>query len=255
MRQPITCYIRTLNEARRIGDVIDGAFKVASEVLVIDSGSTDATIAIAKAHGARVIDQPWLGNGKQKRVGEREAQYDWLLDLDADEVVSDALAQSIRDVFDTDPPLSALYSLNVTTVPPIGGPWHGYGGADRVKIYNKTFIRIPDHKAWDQFDVPAGAQLHYLRAPLYHYSFKNIAHLLDKQNRNTSVRARETRLKHKAYIIMRIMIGFPFYFFKAYILKGFIRGGVYGFACAVIIALGRWLKDVKMYEKHHDVDI
>ncbi|MEL6425630.1 MAG: glycosyltransferase, partial [Pseudomonadota bacterium] len=61
MTQPISCYIRTLNEADRIATTVAAAFKVADEVIVVDSGSTDDTVAVAEGAGARVIAQPWLG--------------------------------------------------------------------------------------------------------------------------------------------------------------------------------------------------
>ena len=64
---PVSCYIRTFNEVRKIGDVVAAAREVADEVIVVDSGSADTTIAIAEAQGARVIRQAWLGRGRQKR--------------------------------------------------------------------------------------------------------------------------------------------------------------------------------------------
>ena len=70
---PITAYVRTMNEASRIEAVVRRAKESCSEVLVVDSGSTDSTVALAEAAGARVIVQPWLGNGRQKRVAEAEA--------------------------------------------------------------------------------------------------------------------------------------------------------------------------------------
>ena len=70
-----------------IGDVVRAARAVAAEVIVVDSGSTDDTIAQAEAAGARVLRQEWLGNGKQKRIGEDACRHDWVLDLDADEII------------------------------------------------------------------------------------------------------------------------------------------------------------------------
>lgn len=246
---PLSCYIRTLNEERRIGEVIRAALQVADEVVMVDSGSKDATLAIATAEGARVVHQPWLGNGGQKRVGEDAARHDWLLDLDADEIVSADLAAEIRGVFEVGPRYR-MYELTLVTVPPFGEAWWNFKHAKRIKLYDKRHIRIPDHAAYDQFKVPAGERVGKLSQPLMHYAFTGIEHVIAKLNRASSVRARETPLKPLWLVILRILFGFPAYFLKEYVLNGLIRGGVYGFAYACTISFGRWLRDVKMYERH-----
>jgi len=251
---PLSCYVRTLNEERRIGDVITAAQKVCAEVVIVDSGSTDETRAISERLGARFIDQPWLGNGSQKRAGEEAAKHDWILDIDADEVVSDTLADEIRKAFETSPAPETLFSLNVATAPPFGKPWIGFGGARRVKLYNKTHIRQPDHAAWDQLQIHKGARIIALKEPLIHYSFADAAHLMRKQNRVSTVRANETKLKPIGYLRARILLGFPVYFLRNYIQRGMFRGGIYGFVVAAIAAQNRWLKDVKMYEIHRMQD-
>jgi glycosyltransferase involved in cell wall biosynthesis len=246
---PITCYIRTLNEERRIADVIRAAFQVASEVIVIDSGSSDSTLELAHAAGARIISQAWLGNGRQKRIGEESARHDWLLDLDADEIVSPELATEIRQTFKTPPPCE-MYELKLIHVPPIGQPWRGFKTAHRIKLYDRRRIRVPDHAAWDQFKPAVGDRVGRLTQPLLHYSFTGIEHVVTKLNRATSVRGREGKLKPLPFVIFRILFAFPFYFLKEYLARGLIRGGVYGFAFAFTLAFGRWLTDVKMYEAH-----
>jgi len=246
---PISCYIRTLNEERRVGEVIRAAFRVVDEVVLIDSGSKDATLQIATEAGARIVPQIWLGNGCQKRVGEEAARHDWVLDLDADEVVSPELAAEIREQFAAGP-RHQMYELTLVTVPPFGDPWWNFKRAKRIKLYNKRHIRIPDHAAYDQFKVPAGESVGKLRQPLMHYAFAGIEHVMMKLNRASSVRALETPLKPLWQVVLRVFFGFPVYFLKEYVLNGLILGGIYGFAYAYAIAFGRWLRDVKMYERH-----
>ena len=120
---PISCYIRTLNEVARIGATVRAALHVAREVVVIDSGSNDGTVAVAEAEGARVIDQTWLGGGFQKRVGEDTCRHDWLLDLDADELLSEELGREIRDIFAEGEPDADVYRLALVTVDPAGRVW------------------------------------------------------------------------------------------------------------------------------------
>lgn len=247
---PITCYIRTKNEERMIAEVIRGARQVVAEIVLIDSGSTDKTIEIAESLGARVVRAAWLGGGKQKRLGEDAARHDWLLDLDADEVVSPELAEEIRALFAFGQPPAPIYELMMATAPPVGPVWRNFNLVDRRKLYDRRVVRQPDHPNWDQFKVPNGIRVGRLRAPLIHYSFRDLAQLEDKFNRNSSGRARDTKLKPFWLACLRMVLGKPFYFLNQYVRRGLWRAGWYGFAVAEIAAHGRWLKDAKMVEIH-----
>lgn len=246
----ISCYIRAKNEARMIGDVIHAARAAVDEVVVIDSGSTDRTREIATEAGARVVDAPWLGGGKQKRLGEDACTHDWLLDLDADEIVSAELAAEIRALFANGAPPHPIYQMDMATAPPFGAPWLGFNLVDRRKLYDRRVVRAPDHANWDQFDVPRGVSVGKLSAPLLHYSFRDLAQLEDKFNRNSSGRANDTKLKPFWLVALRVLFARPFYFLNHYIRRGLWRGGWYGLAVSNIAAHGRWLKDAKMLEIH-----
>lgn len=246
----LSCYIRTLNEERLIATVVAAAMKVADEVVIVDSGSTDRTVDIATELGARVVHQPWLGNGKQKRVGEDACQHGWLLDLDADEVLTDELIAEINRLFSGDGPSQSLYKVPLVLVPPHGKPWYNFARSYRIKLYDRRYVRMPDHAAWDQISPPEDAASGKLDAPILHYSFPSIEHMVMKMNRVSTARLKGKRLLSLPVVILRIVFGFPVYFFKNYILRGMIRGGVNGFSIAAILAFGRWLRDVKMYEQH-----
>ena len=138
---PISCYIRTLNEERMIGEVISSAKKICSEVIIIDSLSIDKTKSISLSLGAKVYEQPWLGNGFQKRVGEDKSKNDWVLDIDADEIVSDEMASEIRKHFENCQPNFDGFLTPIITVPPFGKPWYNFAKAYRVKLYNKRNVR------------------------------------------------------------------------------------------------------------------
>ncbi len=248
-KPPLSCYIRTKNEARMIEAVVKAALAVAEEVIVVDSGSTDDTVALAQAAGARVITQAWLGNGRQKRFAEAQCRNDWLLDLDADEVVTPALASEIAALFDGGAPACRIYRTPVAIAPPFGAPWIGFGGVVRHKLYDRRAVRAPDHDAWDQFDFPAGERVGAVQAPILHYAFADTAHLIDKLNRNSTTRARALAPKPLPVLVLRIFFGLPFYVAKRYVLDGLFRGGVYGFAFSVMSGFGRWMRDVKMFER------
>jgi glycosyltransferase involved in cell wall biosynthesis len=246
---PISCYIRTLNEERRIGQVVRAALMAADEVVIVDSGSRDATLRIAAEQGARIIEQDWLGNGLQKQVGEDAAKHDWVLDLDADEVITPGLAEEIRALF-KEAPKFRVYQLTLITVPPFGKPWWGFKRAKRMKLYDKRFIRVPPHAAWDQFTLPPATRFGKLHHPILHYAFSGIEHVITKLNRASGVRARESELKPLWSVVLRVYLGLPVYFLKEYLVNGLVRGGTYGFSYALSVAIGRWMRDVKMYERH-----
>ena len=250
-RPPVSAYIRTLNEERMIADVVRAALQVADEAVVIDSGSTDRTVALARDAGARVIEQQWLGNGKQKRAAEEACRNDWLLDLDADEIVTPALAQEITALFAEGEPAARIYRTDLALVPPVGKPWLHFGQQKRHKLYDRRVVRQPDHEAWDQFEIPAGVAVGRLREPILHHAFAGAAGFMGKLNKHSSVRAEVLPLKPAPVLALRIVFGLPIYFAKKYLLQQYFRGGVYGFALAMMSAQGRWLKDAKMWERRH----
>lgn len=254
---PISCYVRTLNEERNIGRCVEAALRIAAEVIVIDSGSTDRTIQIAEAAGAKVFRQNWLGNGFQKRFGEDQCRSDWLLDLDADEVVTEQLAQEIENLFAEGEPTTRIFALRLVTISPTGFRFENFGYRWSNKLYDRRVVRAPAHKAWDQFEVPTGVLIGHLKAPVDHYAYRDFAHLAEKQNRVSTVRANETTPPSRLSIAIRVFFGLPFYFGKHYFQRGLLRAGTEGFAIAGILAYGRWLRDVKRYERlktEHNAD-
>lgn len=248
-KPPLSAYIRTKNEARMIADVVRAALQVADEVVVVDSGSADNTINLAEEAGARVIRHAWEGFGRQKRVGEEACRHDWVLDLDADEIVTPDLAAEIAALFGNGEPPLPVYFTPTVFVPPFGEPWRGFGVQSRHKLYDRRRFRAPDHAAWDQFDIPRGVAKGRLKEPLLHYAFEDAGHLMAKLNSGSTTFARDAKQKPMALLVLRIFFGLPFYVAKRYFGDGFIRGGVYGFSFAMMAGFARWLRDVKMYEQ------
>jgi glycosyltransferase involved in cell wall biosynthesis len=95
MTEGLSVVLIAFNEGHHIAKCLKAAQEVANEIVVIDSGSSDNTVEVCKAHGARVITHPWLGYSAQKNFGNDQASFDWILSLDADEVLNERLIQSI----------------------------------------------------------------------------------------------------------------------------------------------------------------
>ncbi len=248
-RPPISCYIRTLNEETRIGAAVSAALAVAREVVVVDSGSTDGTIAAAEAAGARVVEQPWLGGGHQKRVGEDACRHDWLLDLDADEVVSDELAGEILGLFTGGEPDADAFQLPLVTVDPSGRIWRRARAPRRAKLYDRRKIRMPAHGAWDQFRIPAALRVRRLGGALLHRAFDDIGHLSRKQGSAMARRVGFLDEAGRSGTALRVWFGLPVFFLRNYLLRGQWREGRYGFLFALTTAYNHWLRYAMLYER------
>jgi glycosyltransferase involved in cell wall biosynthesis len=96
--RPLSAVVITFNEERNIARCLESLRGVADEVVVVDSGSTDRTEEICRAHGADFVRQEWLGYAAQKNLADGRARHDWILSLDADEALSDELRRSILEL-------------------------------------------------------------------------------------------------------------------------------------------------------------
>lgn len=248
MTVPLSVYFRTQNEARNIGRSIAAVRSLSDDIIVVDGGSTDATVDIARAAGAQVISQPWLGNGHQKRVGEARCRHHFVLDLDADEVITADLRDEIAALWASGGPKFAVYRVPLVMVSPVTGLPASYTTDRRCKLYDKRVVRAPAHAVWDQFDVPASVRVGTLKGVLVHYSFRDLADLTAKLNRVSTRRVETIRHRSRANLAARVLFGMPFYFANHLLRRGFVRGAVYGIALARVNAHARWLRDAKAYE-------
>lgn len=249
-RQQLSCYLRTKNEERMIGAVLDQIKKLTDNIVVVDSGSTDRTEEIVRSKGALFISQDWLGWGYQKLVGQNACSTDWVLDLDADEILSDELVSEISELFETEPDEETVFSLKLITVPPYGKYWYKSNVVRRDRIYKRTIYSAPNHAAWDQLPKDKIKKRVQLQSPLFHFSFPSAEHMIGKYNSTSSKFAKTAKLKSEMNLCIRIVLAIPIYFAKHYFLKGLWRQGIYGFSVSMITAFGRWMRDVKMMELH-----
>jgi len=243
---PVSCFIITLNEADRIGRTIEAIAPYVSEILVVDSGSTDGTTDICRSLGATVIHREWEGYGPQKRFAENACGFDWILNLDADEVVTEELAKEIAGLFSDGAPDHPFYRFKVVTV---------YPDSDRPRLWADYYnvLRLYDRRAGGFRDslvhdsvVPGQSAAHnrrpkQLHGIVLHYCYRSLAHLAWKQNRYTMLQSEELK-KPTLYLVARLLVEFPLSFSKYYFLRRQFTGGRFGLGVAAILAYYRTVR-------------
>jgi glycosyltransferase involved in cell wall biosynthesis len=230
----------TLNEADRIERAIRSVEGIADEVLVIDSGSTDGTVAICERLGARVVHNPWRGYGPQKRFAEEQARHDWILNLDADEWLSEGLRTELKGLLACPLPPGRSFRLRVRIVyprretPAPFAHYHRY-----VRLYNRGSTRFCDSLTHDE--VPPTPDVVELSGEVLHKSYRDFAHIVTKTIGCYELQKLERNRKGVRFPL-RALVELPFQFFKYYIIRRHIFGGVDGFAYASALAIGRWCR-------------
>lgn len=220
-RQPFSAVIISLNAASQIEACLKSV-AFADEVVVVDSGSSDETVEIAKRYGAKVIHQDWLGYGKQKQFAVSRASHDWVLCLDTDERVSDVLRTSIEKVLH-DPKFRAYKMPRCNR---FMGRWlrHGEGYPDwSLRLFNQQYANWSDDSVHEKI---VGAMVAgKLEGDLLHESGEDLASYLDKQNKYTTLQA-ETLFQQGKYANMwRLLVSPLLRFIKFYIFRlGFLDG-------------------------------
>ncbi|HWU49506.1 MAG TPA: glycosyltransferase family 2 protein [Asticcacaulis sp.] len=239
------------NEADRILACLEAARGLSDDVVVIDSGSTDGTVECAKAAGARVVHHDWRGYGPQKRFAEDCARHDWILNLDADEYLSEALRDEIARLMAVGPALAG-YRLRIMNVyPGKAAPrlWADYN--NYVRLYDRRVMRFRDSPVHDTVD--AGAHpVGQLRAPVIHHSARSYAHIRAKLDAYASLQAR-TLKKPDWALWLRVPLEYPLTFLKFFIMRRHFTGGLDGVISAHLAAEARFFRLFKMMRANRSV--
>ena len=236
----ITCTIVAVDEADRIERTIRSVAGLVDEVLVVDSGSQDGTVALCERLGAKVIHNSFTGFGPQKRFAEEQAGCDWILNLDADEWLSDALRDELAEVLLKPLPPTRCFRTRIRVVYPrreTPAPFayfHNY-----VRLYNRTTTRMRDSLTHDE--VEGTDDTVQLKSDILHKSYRDFAHIVTKSIAYYELQ-RVEGIKARGADFLRLWGEFPFQFFKYYLLRRHVFGGADGFAYATALAMGRWAR-------------
>lgn len=247
---PVSVFIIAQNEADRIGDTIRAIRDLTDDLIVVDSGSTDGTQAIAEELGARVIFNAWPGYGPQKRFAEDQCRHTWMLNLDADEVVPANLAAEIRALFAKGEPACQAYRIGIAEIFPGEATPHPMAYTLwPVRLYRKDSGRYSPSLVHDRVDLEPGTKVGTVKGVVHHRSVRSLSDQLVKLNRYSDQQALDLEIRGISIPTWRIYFEFPAAFIKAYIGRRHILRGTYGFLTAMNYAISRHLRLAKHYEK------
>ena len=243
MKNNITATIITLNEEKHIEDVIKNVQKVCNEVIVVDSFSTDKTAEIAKALGAKVIEQKYLGDGGQKAFCEQFCSNEWVLSIDADERLTDEAISYIENI---DLLSTSFEGFSFRRQSFIGKKYIRQWYPDRVvRLYDRTKCGYNTEGEHGKVQTDNYKDLD---VDMLHYSFTDFGMLVSKADR-FAVNLAHVRYKEgkRASWYDPFVHGFGA-FFKGMIIKGGILGGAQEWHVAFASAYNSYMKYVIMLE-------
>lgn len=227
----VICIVK--NEENFLATALASAKKIATEIVVVDSGSTDKTVAIAKQFTDKVFQQAWLGYGPQKNFAMKQTACDYILHIDADEEITDELAQEIRSILEQ--PKFKYYWLKLITVF-LNKPLKHLAG-NNMRLFSRTDAEWNDKKVHEQVVRSSDKTVINFAAPdsgrakaylMHHSHYQTIAGYLERQEKYSTNDAEEMlktgfdRMGKKVDVNPRnVFSKFKFLFHRA--LKQFVR--------------------------------
>lgn len=238
----------TFNEASNIEACL-ASVAFADQIVVVDGGSTDETVELARAKGAQVlVEKDWRGFGPQKNLALGHARHKWVLALDADERVSQALGQEIRQCISRDQPVV----LALPRLTSFCGQWINHCGwtPDYVdRIWQQGYGHFSDDQVHERL-VTHHLRRIRLKNKLLHYSYPTPGHYWDKLSRYSQAWASQRYTQGKTTSILRAALSGWVAFMRSYFVRlGFLDGAM-GFAVCVMQAQAAFGKYFTLYCLH-----
>ncbi len=240
----ISVTILVKNGERYIKQVLE-ALKKFDEVILLDTGSTDRTIAIAQQYAnVRVHSSAFMGFGPSHNFATAIAKHDWILSIDADEIASDELVEEVLSLTLSPETVYSVSRHNYFRGKFIRGcGWY----PDRpVRLYNRTVTTFSDAMVHEAV-IATGMRKITLKSPLFHYPYHSITEFLTKMQSYSSLFAEQYQGKRSSSLLKAIAHGL-FAFFKSYLLKRGIFLGQEGFIISLYNAHTAYYKYLKLQE-------
>jgi glycosyltransferase involved in cell wall biosynthesis len=238
----ISATIITYNEERNIARAIE-SLRCSDEIVVVDSGSSDRTVEIAEKLGARVVESAWRGYAGQKNHASEQATHDWILSIDADESLSEALEGEIWQLKKNGPEFDGY------TMPRLAqylGKWILHSGwyPDRkIRLFDRRKARWVGDFVHESvaLDGPVG----HLEANLLHFTCDSLSEHLKTMDRYTTLAAEQLVSRGRKVGLSQLLLDPPWTFFRTFLLQRGFLDGVEGISIAYMAALYQFLKFAK----------
>lgn len=257
---PISCFIICHNEEERIRYTLESVHELVDEIIIVDSGSTDATLKIAREYTDKIFHNDWNGFGQQKIFAESKCRNQWLLNLDADEALSYELQEELRSLFSSynslKPEYKAVDGFEINWKMIFIGqekPASIATGGRVLRLYNREKAGFREDNihdsviAKDNSNSDRSLNLKLLKNPIHHRCFKDYTHWINKINFYTSEQAAQWLAKgRKKPSLARLICEPPLSFFKCYFQRKYIFYGIDGFYAALIYSFSKTLRLAKI---------
>lgn len=250
----LSAAIITFNEEKNIGRCIDSLLPVADEIVVLDSFSTDKTISIAKEKGAVVYQQPFAGYLQQKNKAFQLASHQYILSLDADEALSNELADSIMKQKKSFSHIA--YEMNRCNVYCGQNIKHGLWYPDKkIRLFDKQQAYCGGLNPHDKIILSQDAPVHHLDGDLMHYTYTSLQEYRQRNDEVSTTAAQSLFAKGKKTNWIKI-IGSPLWtFVNGYFFKAGFLDGATGWTIAINTTRQSFQKYYKLYKMQQNADI
>lgn len=245
MRSPISVAIITLDEEQNIRACLESV-KWAEEIVVCDSGSQDRTLEIAEGYGARIFQDEWRGFAGHKNLAVERCRRPWVLSLDADERVTDALRQEIEGVL-ADPTARDGYLVPRRSY--FLGRWIrrcGWYPDESVRLFRRDRGRFAERSVHEA--VVVEGRLGRLRAPLEHYTYDSISAFLCRMDRYSTLAAEDLHRTGRSAHLPDLLARPLWTFFRMFVLRGGWQEGWRGLVLSGLYASYAFSKYAKLWE-------
>jgi glycosyltransferase involved in cell wall biosynthesis len=250
-KPPLGVALIARNEEHNLRRCLNSVAPLAREIVVVLNDCTDGTEAVAREFGARVYQESWHGHRDQKNIALEKVTEPWVLCLDADEELSEALGEAIRGFIEADDPdrAGAMFPRKVWFM----GRWITHG--DWYPDWSLRLIRngrgrwggSREHDAM-QLDGQAAR----LRADLHHYSHRDLNHHIEKIIYFGDIFLERELDRGRRFSWLRASLRPPWRFFRAYFLRLGLLDGFPGLYIAVGTAFGTFVRHSRLYEYAHN---